>query len=905
MPNMTNRAANRDIDTRARGWYNRIMIRRAGRSNWGGAEVPGYGDVPNRVMVIGERPGLMEAQQGRPFVGPTGEEQRRYFAMAGLDVDSFYVTNLVKTYEATNADPTPDEVATWGMELEAEIGAIDPAIIIAVGRFSSRWFLGDIDMRVVHGIVHASPRAPRSIVIPCYHPSWGLHDPEARTIISYDYSRASAAIKLALAGNAPAPAVDRHVDMERYEDVTGQYFAMRMAMLSPGAAIGLDTEGYPDAPWSIQISATPGTGLVLRCEQPDFSAGIDALRDHILGPHRPVVAIHNAMYDIEMSAVMGLDLFDANIFDSMYAAYLTRLEPKGLKALAYRWCGMAMTSYGETVGDAARQQQLDYLEAVIAHTYGWPKPDPRVVHDNDGTSRLYTPARVATVASKILADCIDGKVSKDGELTDPIARWKKVDQGQRERVELGLGRSMPRASLADIPLDRAVRYSGRDPDATLRLYYAIKAELGRSNLTTLMGRGMGVLPVFEEMQRSGMPASRRYFVALRDELTDEMRKLQSRISHRFYGDQPFNPASPPDVEDLMKRQRVKGEKYNKKTKRMSTAKKSIEHLRHTNEALGCVIDWREMQKNRDSFCQPIIDKIPEDGPDVVPIRCEIKTTTVATRRLAASNPNLLAIPARNEAAVRVRDGFVAPDGYVFGEWDLSQAELRVMAGLSRDPLLMELFIEKRDPHAETAARIFGIQLNKVDEMKHRYPAKRAGFGVITSITGSGLYDQLRMFGCAGWSVEKCDKLIEDWLSVYSGVAEFMEQCKKEARENGIVFDYWGMPRYLTNVWSDDRKAAAEDERAASSHKIQGGAQGMLQESMAWLKPYIRDMQLAGIDVRWRLQIHDSLLFTFPKDLWETMNALVLEALTEHHGMELNGVPMVAKGNRASTWGRLK
>jgi DNA polymerase-1 len=254
---------------------------------------------------------------------------------------------------------------------------------------------------------------------------------------------------------------------------------------------------------------------------------------------------------------------------------------------------------------------------------------------------------------------------------------------------------------------------------------------------------------------------------------------------------------------------------------------------------------------------------------------------------------------------QVRAGFVVPEGELFGSWDLSAAEMRVMAGLSRDPLLVRMFKEKRDPHAETAARIFGIKLADVDEMKHRYPAKRAGFGVITNIKGAGLYDQLRMFGCEGWSIERCDELIREWLKVYKGVHAFLDECAAEARKKGVVYDYWGMPRHLPGVWSSNRKIAADDERAASSHLIQGGAQGMIQRSMAYAKSYIRALQQAELNVKWILQQHDSLILSFSEDLWDTVDPLIVDALTNHHDMDLGGVPMVAKGSKARTWAGLK
>lgn len=663
--------------------------------------------------------------------------------------------------------------------------------------------------------------------------------------------------------------------------------------------IGIDTEGVPSNPWSIQVSMSSGTGLVLRCSQPDFAVGIAAIQKAV--DRGAEVVLHNGLYDLEMCRVMGLDLFDARLFDTMYAAYIMRVEPQGLKPLAYRWTGIRMASYDETVGPIGLELQLDYLGRVLGHG-SWSKPEPRIEYGNDGSTRLYTPQPVVRRAESILVDYYSGKLDKSGAATDPYKRWRKVDRDLREEIEAVLG-PMPIGTLADIPLERAVYYAGRDPDATRRLRNRLLPELRLRRLDRLMQDGMDVLPIFEQMQYSGMPADRRYFERLSSRMWDRMCELQSRISHRYFQGRPFNPASADQVATLMRRRGLVGEKRSRKTGKMSTAKKSIEHLRYTDDAMSDVITWREHQKIRDAFCTPVLDRIPR-GVDVYPVRCNIKITRVTSRRISASDPNLTAIPVRNELGKEVRDGYIAPEDYVFGSWDLSAAEMRVMAGLSRDPLLMQFFLDKRDPHAETASRIFGIPLSEVKELEHRYPAKRAAFGIVTNIAGPGLLDQLRMFGCNGWDEDSCDRLIKEWLKIYKGVAKFLSDCKDEVREKGVIYDHWGMPRYLPGVWSDDRKVRGEAERAASSHKIQGGAQGMIQRSMAWLRPYIRALRSAGVDVKWTLQIHDSVMFTLPRDMWDVINPLVLEALTQHHDMDL-GIPMDAKASMAQSWGALK
>lgn len=873
-----------------------------------GAEivVPSYGSPNASVAIIGEAPGENEALQGRPFVGRAGAEQRRYLANEGFAVSSAWLANVNRTYRPGNPDPSPADIARWTPVLLNELTTNKPAFILPVGRFAVRWFLGDVDLDAVHGIPHRSYRftnghIPQSycpVILPCYHPAAGFYDTDAMVLIKYDYERAVLAIRGKI--DTTPPIDDVPCD---YIDVSGAELALIIAtQRSRIDAFGVDTEGIPTNTWSIQVSFDDGVGYVLRCARADFALGIRAIQSLVDDP-RVTCALHNGMYDIEMCRIMGLDLFDATLFDSMYAAYIMRVQPQGLKPLAYRWTGMRMQSYDETVGPVGLEKQLDYIGRVLADSDRYTaKPDPRIEYSNDGTTRLYTPQSVVRRAEAILVDYYSGKVDKDGNRCDPHKRWRQVDRELREEVEAVLG-PMPIGTLADIALPKAIAYAGRDPDATLRLRRRLVPELARQGLTQLMADGMSVLPVFEQMQSSGMPASRPYFERLQSRMWEEMCRLQTRISHRYFQGRPFNPASSDQVATLMRRRGLVGEKRSKKTGKMSTAKKSIEHLRYSDDAMSDVIVWREHQKVRDAFCTPVLERIPRDV-DTFPVRCSIKTTRVTSRRISASDPNLTAIPVRNELGKDVRDGYIAPDGELFGNWDLSQAEMRVMAGLSKDPLLLKMFLEKRDPHAETASRIFGIPLADVDEMKHRYPSKRAGFGVITNIAGPGLLDQLRMFGCTGWDEDSCTRLIAEWLKVYKGVAVFLEDCKREVRAKGVVYDYWGMPRHLPGVWSDDRKVQGEAERAASSHLIQGGAQGMLQRSMAYLKPYIRALQLAGANVSFVLQIHDSLILRFDEDLWDTLNPLVMEALIDHHTMKL-GVPMDAKGAKAKSWGKLK
>jgi len=237
---------------------------------------------------------------------------------------------------------------------------------------------------------------------------------------------------------------------------------------------------------------------------------------------------------------------------------------------------------------------------------------------------------------------------------------------------------------------------------------------------------------------------------------------------------------------------------------------------------------------------------------------------------------------------------------------LAGIEMRVMASESGDTRMCGVFQAGGDIHDETAMRIFGISEEEIDKAKHRVPAKRTGFGINYGQGPEGLRVQLWKLGLTNWTRPRCAKMIQGYLATYPGIAAYIKETGRElARDpQAEVRDCWGMPRYLPGIWSKDKGVAAEAARIAVSHKIQGGAQGMVQRSMSWLRDRVWALQDDGANVSWCLQIHDELLLRFDRELWETMDALVMEALTQHCGIEL-AVPVTADGASAETWADLK
>lgn len=870
--------------------------------------VPGFGPIPCRWMIVGEAPGIEESKQSRPFVGRAGQEQEQYLSHFGLSPSQFYLTNVVKLYQEGNPDPSPEQIEYWTPHLLEEIDRVSPDLIVAVGRFSARFFLGEsAELDAVHGLPHKagafdssrSNRAPNDCtILPCVHPAAGFYKVEARSIIHQDYSQVAETLSRIKSGKKIDYRIDEYEGREEYRDVSGEELAELLDDAETDI-LGFDTEGMPDDPWSLQACFVAGTGYLLRVKRDDFRVGLQAVERRIKAG-TIFVGSNIAMHDIEVCRAFGLDLSQANLFDTMYSAYLLRLEPQGLKPLAWRWCGMKMLSHEETVGVLGTERQIEYLN--LALTYDWPKPEMTVELQNDGTFKTCKPWSINRRVENILDDFQSGKVDKDGSPTDIQERWKQIDKGMRRQVEEKLG-NMPIGSmraLAEKDFDAAVRYSCRDADAGFRLYPRLLDQLRKQDLLSLMSDGMQILPIFEEMQSTGMSASRQRFQSLADEMQDGMSRLQARISHRYYDDKPFNPKSSQQVGSLLRR---RGLKVAKRTKlgSMSTSKASIEHLRYTDDAVSDVFDWRDHEHTKTSFCDPILEQAPEDI-DIFTARCRVLTTRTTTRRLATKDPNLLAQPKHSEYGKKVRDCYICSDGEVFGEWDFSQIETRVLAHESEDPLLCQLLIDGRDVHTETAAKMFGIRSDDVTKTQ-RFFAKRINFGIPYGVSDHGLETQMRIAGATGWDEKTCRKFRLEWLKLYRGCARYFTDVENDVSRTGIVRDCWGMVRYLPAVWSNDRKEAAEAKRQAVNHRIQGGAQGLIQKSMIHLIPQIRAMQDAGLNIKWTLQYHDSIILRLDEELFEMVSEIVLDALVNHCGMRLR-VPITAEGSCARSWGGL-
>lgn len=447
---------------------------------------------------------------------------------------------------------------------------------------------------------------------------------------------------------------------------------------------------------------------------------------------------------------------------------------------------------------------------------------------------------------------------------------------------------------------------------------------------SLLQHGMSSLLAFEEIQSRGMPASRSYFESLYDGFTDEMVLLTDELSSTYFDNRSINPKSNPDtlafidhVRHSTGDSRVKTTKVTS-TGAPSTAKDSIEHLRYLDgpagDAFTLFFNWREIQHRRDSFCATILDSMHRDNlcpssDDIHSIMGELNVTRTTSRRPSMSKKegegiNLLNLPSRQGVGMidglnkRIRNGFMSPPGELLHSADQSQIELRVLAHESQDPILLDIYRNGGDIHATTASNMFNVPIDKLDDARHRKPAKNVNFMISYGGAGHKLWTMYRQSNINEYTERQCQQFIDGWYGLYQGVAEWKERVLWKARRRGYVTTWLGTRRYLPNLWSKDPKQRAKAEREAVSHIIQGTAQDLIQVPMAWCYNRMVELREAGIEVWLGLQLYDELIHRVESDYVDLVDEIVLEALTQHHGHPSFSVPILADSSSGGCWADL-
>lgn len=439
---------------------------------------------------------------------------------------------------------------------------------------------------------------------------------------------------------------------------------------------------------------------------------------------------------------------------------------------------------------------------------------------------------------------------------------------------------------AAVPVETMADYAAEDADVTLQLADTLLPQLEQQGQAELLRNiEFPLIPALAAVEEAGMRVDTSQLAQSSAEIGAEIDSIRARIDS-IVG-RPINLNSPRQLGELLfdeMKLLVKPKKT--RTGQYVTDEETLRKLVPISPLVADILEYRELSKLKGTYLDALPRYIsPQDGR----IHSTLLQMVTATGRLASQNPNLQNIPVRSEAGKLIRRAFIARgEGFSLLSADYSQVELRIMAAISGDPALVAAFEHKRDIHAETAARIYGVDREEVTPDMRR-AAKTVNFGIIYGISSFGLAQRL---GCTR---TEASALIESYFTQFPNVKSCMDRLIAQARERGYAETLCGRRRSLPDLHSSNFNLRSAAERTAINTPIQGSAADMIKLAMIRVSELLQGRQSRMI-----MQIHDELLF----DLHESEAAELVPAITDAMRRALplpNGVPLEVEANTADNW----
>ncbi len=390
--------------------------------------------------------------------------------------------------------------------------------------------------------------------------------------------------------------------------------------------------------------------------------------------------------------------------------------------------------------------------------------------------------------------------------------------------------------------------------------------------------------VLAAMEIEGVMVNRDDIVSYGEKLKTRKDELEAKIKEQT-GD--INLNSPKQLGTVLFEDM--GLPHGKKTKTgYSTDASVLEPLKWDYPIVADILEYKALGKLYSTYVEGLLKVIGEDGR----IHSTFNQTETRTGRISSTNPNLQNIPVRTELGREMRKFFVAKENHVLVDADYSQIELRVLAHVACDEVMIESFVGGKDIHRATAAKVFGLPEEMVTPQM-RSSAKAVNFGIVYGIGAFSLSKDI------GVSVREAKAYIEEYLKNFSGVRDYMERVISDAKKNGYVEDIFGRRRYLPELSSSNAIARAAGERIARNMPIQGAAADIIK--IAMIKVYAR-LKEEKLEAKLILQIHDELIVECPESEAETVKKILEEEMSGAVNM---AVPMTADAHIGKTWYQAK
>lgn len=391
-----------------------------------------------------------------------------------------------------------------------------------------------------------------------------------------------------------------------------------------------------------------------------------------------------------------------------------------------------------------------------------------------------------------------------------------------------------------------------------------------------------LIEVLAHIEYTGVKVQRQILIGLSRDFDKRLNTIIKEI--HTLADEPFNINSPQQLS------RILFEKLQlptvKKTKTgFSTDTEVLETLSAIHPLPQKILSYRTLSKLKSTY----IDVLPNlINPHTGRIHASFNQMVVATGRLSSSDPNLQNIPIRGEEGKKIREAFVPGEGFVLLSSDYSQIELRILAHISKDPLLIDSFNKNEDIHAKVAQEVFGVQYADITQDMRR-TAKVINFGIIYGMSGYGLAKEL------GVSQREAQNYIDAYFERYKGVKNYIERILKEARSNGFVKTMFGRIRYVPEINNHDNSVRQVGERIAMNTPIQGTAADIIKLAMVSIHRKLKEKCLCSHII---MQIHDELVLEVKDEETETVKDIVK---TEMENVIKLSVPLNVSLGLGKSW----
>ncbi len=418
------------------------------------------------------------------------------------------------------------------------------------------------------------------------------------------------------------------------------------------------------------------------------------------------------------------------------------------------------------------------------------------------------------------------------------------------------GKGARQLTFNQVSLEQAGPYAAEDADVTLRLHHYFWPRLTQEPALQRVYEEIEIplLPVLARLERNGVKVDADQLRRQSKELEQRLRELEQQAC--ALAGESFNPGSTKQLQTILfdklrlpvARKTPKGQP--------STAEDVLQELALDFPLPKLILEHRGLSKLKSTYT----DRLPREiNPRTGRVHTSYHQAVASTGRLASADPNLQQIPVRTPEGRRIRQAFVAPPGYRIVAADYSQIELRILAHLSQDEGLLRAFAQGEDIHRFTAAEVFGVPLDAVDEQQRR-AAKTINFGLIYGMSAFGLARQL------GIERRAAQVYMDRYFARYPRVRVFMEEIRQQAADRGYVATVLGRRLYVPDIRAQHQQRRQAAERTAINAPMQGTAADIIKLAMlavdSWLKT-------SGVDARMIMQVHDELVFEVADSVVET------------------------------------